>query len=49
MGSRYLVRSAGLIGAAIMTSRVLVGTAHVLHIEEFKGALARVASRLGMS
>ena len=28
---------------------VLVGVARVLHIEEFKEALARVASRLGMS
>ena len=28
---------------------VLIGTARVLHIEEFKEALARVTSRLGMS
>src|SRR5258708_17675022 len=43
------LRAVRVVTSIAIGLAVLVGTARVLHIEEFKEALARVASRLGMS
>ena len=48
-GGSTLVRAVRVFTSIAAALAVLVGAARVLHIEEFKEALARVASRLGMS
>jgi putative peptidoglycan lipid II flippase len=48
-GGSTLVRAIRVFTSIAAALAVLVGAARVLHIEEFKEALARAASRLGMS
>jgi putative peptidoglycan lipid II flippase len=48
-GNGTLVRALRVFSSIAVAIGVLVGVARVLHIEEFTEALARVASRLGMS
>ena len=48
-GGGTLVRAVRVFTSIAVALAVLVGAARVLRIEEFKEALARVASRLGMS
>ena len=48
-GDGTLVRAVRVFTSIAVALGVLVGVARVLRIEEFKEALARVASRLGMS
>jgi putative peptidoglycan lipid II flippase len=48
-GTGTPIRAVRVFTSIAVALGVLVGAARVLHIEEFKEALARVASRLGMS
>ena len=48
-GSGTAIRAVRVFTSIAVALGVLVGAARVLHIEEFKKALARVALRLGMS
>lgn len=48
-GTGTPVRAVRVFTSIAVALGVLIGTARVLHIEEFKEALARVTSRLGMS
>ena len=48
-GTGTPLRAVRVFASITIALGVLVGVARVLHIEEFKEALARVTSRLGMS